>query len=298
MNKNNNNLLKVVNLSKKFGKKQVLHNVSFSISKGEIIGLIGPNGAGKSTIMKCILGIYNFDEGKIILDGNRMDLNNVNQLDNLGSLIEQPALYPFLTGRQHFKLYSTNARDINYVINSLKLGDYLDRKVTEYSLGMKQKLGIALAFVNNPRLVILDEPMNGLDPLSNIDLRKLILSKAKGGVSFIISSHILGELQKIIDRVVLINNGVIKINESLTTIQKKESHYLFLKSNNDFKLINELMKKSFSVIGTAYGLKVSNCSNRITEIFNIIVKNNIKILDISYEKHDLESSIIKILKNM
>lgn len=155
-------MLRVSNVDIYYGRKKAVSNVSFSIKPGEIVGLIGPNGAGKTTIMKTLLGLTKFN-GQIRFNGQPITESNHRVLVNVGALIEEPAIYPFLSGKQNLQLYSHNTSNLNKLIERLGMTSYIDRRSKEYSVGMKQKLGIALAFLNNPQLIILDEPMNGLD---------------------------------------------------------------------------------------------------------------------------------------
>lgn len=183
-------MLSVKNIDVSFGRKNVLKNVSFDVKPGEIVGLIGPNGAGKSTTMKTILGLLKF-KGFVLLNGEKVNINDHAALKKVGALVESPAIYPFLTGKENLKLYSKDNTDMWHVISLLGMNSYIDQKSKNYSVGMKQKLGIAIALLNKPDLVILDEPMNGLDIESTIVVRKIIKEYAQNGTAFLISSHIL-----------------------------------------------------------------------------------------------------------
>ena len=197
-------ILSLKNIAKTYGKEQVLHNVSFDIEQGEICGLIGENGAGKTTLMRILLGLIRADKGEI---------ESVSQ-HKIGSIIESPALYPNLTGRQHLQYYKTRFGLKTDIVKMLELVHLpepsWDRKVKNYSLGMKQRLSIAIALLDNPELIILDEPVNGLDPQGISDLRKMILSlRDQLGVTFLISSHILSELEFITDKYIIMKQGKI-----------------------------------------------------------------------------------------
>ncbi len=183
-------MLKVDDLNVFVGKKKIIHDSAFRVNKGQIVGLIGPNGAGKTTIMKAILGLMKFT-GSITFDGEDISETNHNALKQIGALIEHPAIYPFMTGYQNLKLYSTDETDLKQLISILQMDDFISLKSKDYSLGMKQKLGIALSLLNRPKLIILDEPMNGLDIESTILVRNTIKNYAQQGSSFLISSHIL-----------------------------------------------------------------------------------------------------------
>ena len=166
---------------------------------------MGANGAGKTSLMKVILGYSSYQKG------NFKVIENKNKKSNVGALIENPGIYPFMSGYDNLKLLneSKNSHDIDTIVSQLKMNEYIHNKAKTYSLGMKQKLGIAIAFLNQPQLIILDEPMNGLDPKAVRDVRELIVKKAQEGVTFLISSHILSELVKITNSILIINKGRI-----------------------------------------------------------------------------------------
>ncbi len=192
------------NINKKIKRKHVLKDITFSLEKGQIIGLVGGNGAGKTTLMKVILGLSNYQSGKF-----KKHISTAK--NDIGALIEAPGLYPFLTGYDNMKLIDEDPdnKNIELIIKELKMEKFIHTKVKTYSLGMKQKLGIALAFLNHPQLVILDEPMNGLDPKAVKNVREAIISLREQGVTFLISSHILSELVKVTDSILIIDDGEI-----------------------------------------------------------------------------------------
>ncbi|MBS6895388.1 MAG: ATP-binding cassette domain-containing protein [Staphylococcus epidermidis] len=196
-------VLTVEHLTKKIGNKTILEDVSLNLKRGQIIGLVGANGAGKTSLMKVILGYSSYQDGTFRI------IENKNKKSNVGALIENPGIYPFMSGYDNLKLLNEtkNTHDIDTIVSQLDMDDYIHNKAKTYSLGMKQKLGIAIAFLNQPQLIILDEPMNGLDPKAVRDVRELILKKAQEGVTFLISSHILSELVKITNSILIINKG-------------------------------------------------------------------------------------------
>ena len=196
-------VLTVEHLTKKIGNKTILEDVSLNLKRGQIIGLVGANGAGKTSLMKVILGYSSYQDGTFRI------IENKNKKSNVGALIENPGIYPFMSGYDNLKLLNEtkNTHDIDTIVSQLNMDNYIHNKAKTYSLGMKQKLGIAIAFLNQPQLIILDEPMNGLDPKAVRDVRELIVKKAKKGVTFLISSHILSELVKITNSILIINKG-------------------------------------------------------------------------------------------
>ncbi|OHP93207.1 lantibiotic ABC transporter ATP-binding protein [Staphylococcus sp. HMSC063F03] len=196
-------VLTVEHLTKKIGNKTILEDVSLNLKRGQIIGLVGANGAGKTSLMKVILGYLSYQDGTFRI------IENKNKKSNVGALIENPGIYPFMSGYDNLKLLNEtkNTHDIDTIVSQLNMDDYIHNKAKTYSLGMKQKLGIAIAFLNQPQLIVLDEPMNGLDPKAVRDVRELIVKKAQEGITFLISSHILSELVKITNSILIINKG-------------------------------------------------------------------------------------------
>lgn len=195
-----NHLLSVSHLNVSFKRNSALHDISFTINKGEIIGLVGPNGAGKTTIMKALLGLLKYQSGDIDFASQKP----------FGALIESPGLYPFLTGQEHLELFMEKKNPqpaLEDIVSMLDMQAFINKKVKSYSLGMRQRLGIALAMLNQPELIILDEPLNGLDPEAAFVLRQAIQSLANSGTTFLISSHIISELEKLSDKILVLKAG-------------------------------------------------------------------------------------------
>lgn len=198
-------------LTKKFGKQNVVDNVSIQIEENSIYGLLGPNGAGKSTILKMITGMLHKTSGEIIFEEHSW---NRNDLRKIGALIESPPLYENLTARENLKvrtlLLGLPDSKIDEVLKVVNLTNTDKKRSSQFSMGMKQRLGIAIALINNPKLLILDEPTNGLDPLGIQELRDLIRSFQKNGITVIISSHILSEVEQLADHIGIVNNGSLE----------------------------------------------------------------------------------------
>ncbi|OAA89316.1 ABC transporter ATP-binding protein [Clostridium ljungdahlii] len=207
----------VKNVSKKIGKKTILENISFNVHEGDICGFIGPNGAGKTTMIRVITNLISPTEGEVTIDGANVVKERKTALLKLGAIVEEPIFFPYMSGRKNLQNLAmlnpgmSKSEQKEKVEEVLKIVDLQDRgsdKVKTYSLGMKQRLGIAQALLNNPEVIILDEPANGLDPMGMRDLRELIfkLQKEKK-ITFFISSHLLDELQQLCNRFVVINKG-------------------------------------------------------------------------------------------
>lgn len=215
----NEPILKVNNISKTYRKKSVVKNVSFNCYKGEILGVLGANGAGKTTIIKMLTGLIECDNGDIFIDSYNIKDNFEKAISNVGAIVETPFLYEYMSGKDNIsifsKLYKASHTDVNEAIKISGLGTRLSDKVKVYSLGMKQRLGIAVALLKNPKLLILDEPMNRLDPMGVRDLREFLKDLAHNkNISVLISSHTLSEMEKLCDRVIVIDHGEVigKIN--------------------------------------------------------------------------------------
>ena len=175
-----NTILNVEKICKSFGKNKVLNEVSFKIKKGQILGFIGPNGAGKTTAIKLILGLQLMDSGEVYINNYNIKKDYENAIAKVGAIVENPDLYLFLTGRQNLRLFSryygeVDEKYLDYLLEKVNLIGRADDKVSNYSLGMRQRLGIAVLLLNNPTLMLLDEPMNGLDPSGVAELRNLII---------------------------------------------------------------------------------------------------------------------------
>lgn len=201
-------ILETRHLSKKFKNELADNDISLHIKRNTVYGLIGPNGAGKSTLLKMIVQLLAPTEGNIIFDGHPISRKD---LDNIGALIERPALYNNLTAEEnllvHAKLLNIPVSRISEVLEIVDLKKTGKKTAGKFSMGMKQRLGIALALLNNPKLLILDEPTNGLDPFGVKELRDLIAGFPKQGITVILSSHILSEVAQVIDRIGIINRG-------------------------------------------------------------------------------------------
>lgn len=211
-------VLEVNNLRKSFGTFCAVDGISFSVNEGDIYGFLGPNGSGKSTSIRIVLGLMKADAGEVRLFGEQLTNNRARLLGRIGALIERPDFYNYLSAFENLRLlqsYVGFSYDANAIMNSLEMVGLAERaqsKVRAFSQGMKQRLGIAQALIHNPELVILDEPVNGLDPQGIKDMRNLLLKlNADQGITFIVSSHILREMELIANRMVVISKGKVLV---------------------------------------------------------------------------------------
>ena len=291
----NNLILHCENLTKSFGKKKIIDNISFDISAGEIVGFVGMNGSGKTTIIKLILNLQHKDSGKIIINNFDNDINYVAGIKEVGAIVETPAFYENLSGRKNLKLkskiYNISDKDVNEIIDLVGLSKEIDRKVSKYSLGMKQRLGIALSLLNNPKLLVLDEPTNGLDIEGFNMLREVLKKLQNKKVGILISSHILSELDSICNKICIIKDG--KIIETLEKDYKSDVgniKYIFEVSNTDnINLLFDniiISKNKFEVI----------CNKEfIPIIIQSLVRSNIDIYSVYPKLKTLEDKFLETI---
>ncbi|AOK88343.1 lantibiotic protection ABC transporter ATP-binding protein [Paenibacillus sp. SEL1] len=222
-----NIILQTKNLCKTFGRQQAVNNVTLSIQENSVYGLLGPNGAGKSTTLKMLTGMLRPTSGEILFQGKPWSRKDLAQI---GALIESPPLYENLTARENLKVRTTLLglpdSQIDEVLNMVDLTHTGKKRSGQFSMGMKQRLGIAIALLNHPKLLILDEPTNGLDPIGIQEQRELIRSFPKQGITVILSSHILSEVEQIVDHVGIIAGGVLAYQEAVTPGQNLESLFM------------------------------------------------------------------------
>ncbi|WP_236008267.1 ABC transporter ATP-binding protein [Levilactobacillus andaensis] len=288
-------MVQVTGLRKKFGRHVVLRDVNFAFSTGEVVGLVGPNGAGKTTIMKALLGLLATDAGNVRILGQPVSVNTHTVVtQQVGALIERPAIYPFLTGWQHLQLMTTSGDQMTWVVQALQMEAYIHRPAKRYSLGMKQKLGIAMALVNRPRLVILDEPMNGLDPQSVKRLRHLIGQLAGEGTTFLISSHILSELEKIIDTVILIDQGEVLLQRTMTQLQESARQAFVVRTTENARGLQVLLQADYPVTQRGSNLIVTK-PVALTPLLRTLLDAHLQILKVNQHREDLETVLLRLL---
>ena len=223
-------MLRIDRLNKSFGKKRVLDDASFDVEKGKITGFLGPNGAGKTTTINILLGLIRKDGGRIELNGKEIqETKDLKFFIRIGALLEFPSFYAHLTARENLRLLSLidhsdiNERKIDDLLDMADLQKEKDFPIKTFSFGMKQKLAIAHAFLNEPELLILDEPFNGLDPNSTDHLNKILKDYVKKSGTIFISSHILSEVEDLCDWVILINKGKIILKEDLKLLTSQNT---------------------------------------------------------------------------
>lgn len=286
------NILECKNLCKKFGRKQILNDVSFNIAPGDILAFIGPNGSGKTTTIKLILGLQRIDSGSVTINGFDITKDYVKAIAKVGSIVENPDSYMYLTGKQNLRLVadcykSITDERIDELVAYVGLENRINDKVSKYSLGMRQRLGIARALLNAPDILILDEPTNGLDPEGIKDLRDLLKKLASDGMGILISSHNLAELESFCNKVCIINNGKIIEASAVNEFKKNENKVIFRVSdttNLPIEEAKEIRKNSFVV----------NASDEeIAKVIRKLVQSKIDVYEVRKDELTLEEAFLK-----
>lgn len=285
-------ILECQNLCKSFGKKQILKDVSFEIDEGDILAFIGPNGSGKTTTIKLILGLQNIDSGSVKINGYDVEKDFVKSIEKVGAIVENPDTYMYLSGWQNLKLVANLYKgvtddDLKTIVKTVGLENRIHDKVSKYSLGMRQRLGIARALINKPNLLVLDEPTNGLDPEGIKDLRILLKRLAKEGMGILISSHNLAELESFCNKVLIIDNGVILEKSEVKKFKDNDNKYLFKVDNTkNIKLdgMYEVTKTTFCINGE---------KESIASIIKTLVNEDIKIYEVTLTELTLEEAFLK-----
>lgn len=249
-----NVILKIDNLTKRYKDKVALDHVSFEIQKGKIYGFIGENGAGKTTTIRSITGLSSIDEGSVELFGLSDSKGLQKARKKMGCLVERPILMLNESAFYNLKMQQMlfGQRDdekINKLLDRVGLGDVKQKKVKDFSLGMKQRLGIAISLINNPELIILDEPVNGLDPMGMVEIRKLLTSLCvDDGITIIISSHILAELYQLVTDYIIISNGKIIDTLSKEQLDDRCSSYVVIETESQEKAIEILSQHNLDQV--------------------------------------------------
>lgn len=290
-------ILEIRNLKKSYKKKRVLDIDSLDIQEGAIYGLIGKNGAGKSTLMKLVLGLVKKDEGVIQVFGQEVGPKNQKDLNrNLGALIENPSFYDHLTGYENLdiicQLKGIPKEEISKTLDLVGLKNLGKKKAREYSLGMKQRLGIAMALIGNPKLLILDEPINGLDPQGIEEMRNLFKDIVKNSsTSILISSHILDEIEKISSHIGILKDGKLTYNGSLEGYRRLHPPFISLMTSDNKKALDLLdLSEDRTRDGKIILGKMSN--QEIADMVNFL-HDKVAIYRIEEEKESLEKLFIQ-----
>ena len=283
---------------KKIGHHVIVSDLSFSLNEGDILGFIGPNGAGKTTSIKLMLGLQSLSGGSVKILGYDIKKDFVKAIRQVGAIVENPDLYMYLTGYENLKIaavfYQVDKNRIDEVVRLVGLEDRIHDAVKNYSLGMRQRLGIAVAILHRPKLLILDEPMNGLDPEGIKDLKNILTTLARDySMAIIISSHILSELESFCTRICIFSKGRVEKDASIAEIKRiteKERYCLEVSDTNLDSILT-----SYQVLDNEH-IEVSTTRENIVNILKALLLNDIFVYEVKREVLSLEDVFLKVME--
>lgn len=302
-------LLQIIDLNKSYNKQRVLTNLSLELHPGEIMGLIGQNGSGKTTIFKSILGLVKIDSGRILVNQELIDSKSRKYLNSIGTIIEYPTFYESLTAIQNLQLFSSlydgnqlSKEDIIQSLDLVGLENAGNSKVASFSLGMKQRLGLAQALVHGPNILLLDEPFNGLDPKGVKELRELLSHLSQDGVGIIVSSHSLEELNKLVDTVTVIDQGKLvfqgKKTEFLALGNQKNDWLLKTDTPELTRSILERLDIAYSEQDEQFELSLSMKEGIREKLLSELLEHKISIQNFSEKQENFEDIFLNIQATM
>lgn len=286
-------VLELCNVSKSFGKRKVINNISLEVKEGEIYGFLGPNGSGKTTTIKMILRLIDNDEGKIIVNGYDTKRQFEKAMECIGAIVENPDMYKYMTGVDNLKLHArirnVDEKRINEVLELVELKDRANDKVGKYSLGMKQRLGLALTLLHKPKVLILDEPTNGLDPAGIKKLRDILKEIAhKERVAVFVSSHILSEMQLMCDKVAVLDNAkIVKVEEISNSEEVNEKVEIRVK---DTEKTLQILKEKFNINAQLENgnIEITIATEQVPKVVKELAIANVEIKAVIPKEHTLE----------
>lgn len=298
-----NMVLQTVGLTKRYGTQFAVNDLNMSVEHGKIYGLLGRNGAGKTTTIRMITGLLQPTSGDVFLFGEKMRTPTKQSFSRIGALIESPAFYENLTAKENLKIIADlrgtqSKNSIEEALKLVSLEKEIKKKVKHFSLGMKQRLGIAMAMMHNPEFIILDEPTNGLDPIGIQQIRLLIKKlSAENGVTVLISSHILSEIEQMADKVGIIDNGILVEELTMEEIRHKNRHYVKLTVSNMNRTVPILEKElaiSYFEILNDNEIKLFHLDSDLENINRVLVSNGVGVSELSVKKGNLEEYFAKL----
>ena len=300
-----NTMLEIKNVSKYFGKSKVVDNISFDVKEGEILGFLGPNGAGKTTTIKMILGLISIDEGFIKINGFDVKRDFEKAMTYIGGIVENPDMYGYMSAvdnlKLHAKIRNIDCNEVFKVLKLVGLEKSMNQKVSKYSLGMKQRAGLALSLLHSPKVLILDEPTNGLDPVGIKELRDILKKFAKeNNTAVLVSSHILSEMELMCDRVAVIDKGkIVKVESLVQSGENNENQTVQAvikanKQNEAIKLLKEKLNKDAVIKDEKIYVKINR--GEMSNIVKTLVLNDIEVEYANENEHTLEDLFFDVTK--
>ena len=293
-------MIEVRGLVKKYNRNTVLNGVNITVPQKKIYGFLGRNGAGKTTTLKAILGLIAFQQGLVTVNGKLISKTNNHALKNVGSLIEFPGFYPNLSGIDNLKIFGTllnrpfNAED---VLETVGLLQDMNRRVGTYSLGMKQRLGIARALLGDPDTLVLDEPINGLDPAGIRGIRHLLKTlSVEHGKTILLSSHILSEIEQIVDFIGILKDGIIIVEEPISEVRKRCIQKGLIKTSDNHRAV-KIIEGVFGIKGIIINEKIEINGDVDVGLLNKgLVESGIIVTELSQKSESLEDYFLRIIE--
>ena len=297
--------IKTSNLTKRFGDQAAVNEVNLSVPKGSVFGFLGPNGSGKTTTIRMLMGLAEATSGDIELLGQEIPKSIEAALPKVGALVEGPAFYPFMSGRNNllridaadrFSDGSTRAARVDAALERVGLTNAAKKKVHAYSLGMKQRLGLANALLKPREILVLDEPTNGLDPQGTREVRNLIRSLAEDGITIFVSSHLLSEIEMLCSHVAVMSAGKIVAQGSIEDLRNEEPTRLVMRTSDTDKALELLGAKglmNFRIAGDQLSCEVDNGFD-VAGLNAALVKAKVPVFEIRLERSSLEEKFVKL----
>ncbi|WP_164671002.1 ABC transporter ATP-binding protein [Virgibacillus doumboii] len=295
--------MELVHVKKSIGNKEIIKDLTFTINKGEVFGFIGPNGAGKTTTIRMMVGLMQITDGDIRILGNSIHSDFKDAVREVGAIVENPEMYPFMSGWQNLMHYArmtpgVTKERIHEVIKLVGLEKPINEKVKKYSLGMRQRLGIAQALLHNPSVLILDEPTNGLDPAGIREIRQYIRKLAEEeNVAVIISSHLLSEIELMCDRIGLIKNGELIATQDVETATNEDNTTHIEMEVTPIEHAKEVLQANHNMeaVSTDDGLRIQSEKDMIPEIIKTLVTNDVLVYQVNITRTTLEDKFFDLI---
>lgn len=295
--------LEVTDVKKRLGKREIIKGITFSVEEGEVFGFIGPNGAGKTTTIRMLVGLISQNSGEIKIMGHDIHKEREKALSYVGAVVENPELYKYLSGWENLmqiaRIRNIDKEYVQQIVDLVELKGRINDKVKKYSLGMKQRLGLAASLISKPKLLILDEPTNGLDPTGIMDFREIVRKAAKGtGTAVFISSHILSEIEQVCDKVAFINDGIIQSEEYLNG-DKKVNKEVYILSTLDNEKAGKVLNNLEYVQNITYRdgkFTLDIDGDNISDMIFKLAEEKIRIEEAYKKQKDLEDRYLELVE--
>ena len=291
-------ILRCENLKKNFRKKEILKGVSLKLTEGDILGFIGPNGAGKTTTIKLIIGLQSITSGKVFINGYDIETDFTKAIEGVGTIVESPDLYMYMSGYENLKLVANlyknvDKQRIDEIVKLVGLENRIKDKVSKYSLGMRQRLGIAQAILHKPNLLILDEPTNGLDPEGIKEVKTLLKKLAEEeNMAILISSHNLAELDTFCNKICIIKNGEVVETNDIDTFKKDVKNNCYILEVEDSSVISSIINYEMDIL-TEREIRVYIEKEEVPLLLKELVLRNVKVYSVAEENLSLEDAFLK-----